>query len=648
MQQENTPLSPAENPQMEQEAADNTKVSQIPETTMNLEHAEEHQFFQDPDHEPEENASRQAELQQADPDLWQEDLPHVLSKFRKLKAEGAFLKDFERFNQYKNRLFQLFDQARDQAYQKFLQNREDEKEEFDYQPSAEEKEARKLLEKVQAEIHEEKKRREREMEKNLLKKQDILDEMRKAMQDLPVQEAIKRMNELRAQWREIGPVPPHKSAEIWASYRHWNEVFAKNLELDRVLYEEELRRNLAQKEEILRGLENLLKMPSAFKAVQFVQPFRKKWAETGPVPREKSRELFEQFKALLDKIYERRNEEYRKLQELWQKNKEAKEALIAKAQEITEGTLDNFSQYQEKLKQLDELLHQWKQIGRTSPRDAESLWERFAQVRSQLHKRWNDFKKKREEEWRHNLEKKLQLIEQAERLLNPDNWKAATAEMLKLQEQWKSIGPVGKEKSEEIWKKFRDVQDRFFEARRAFLDEIPKTYQKNKEAKEALINTIENFEVPEGYSFKDALSQVKAFRQEFQSIGHVALEDKKTLEERFDKAIERFLQRFQVDRKKAEAESFKMRIQEMTANGSVMLDKLKNEMRSLRLKTEKLRAEMNQLENNLRFFQSGKNSEALRKPFEEKLEAVREQLKESEARLLTVQLALKKAEAKSA
>lgn len=615
---------------------------------MNAESPEEQHFYQDPDHEPEENASRQAELQQADPDLWQEDLPQVLSKFRKLKAEGVFLKDFERFNQYKTRLYQLFDQARDQAYQRFIQNRDDDKDEFEYQPGAEEKEARKLLEKVQAEIQEEKKRREREMEQNLLKKQDILDEMRKAMQDLPVQEAIKRMNELRARWRETGPVPPHKSAEIWASYRHWNEQFAKHLELDRALYEEELRRNLAQKEEILKGLENLLKMPSAFKAVQFVQPYRKKWAETGPVPREKAKELFEQFKDLLDKIYERRNEEYRKLQELWQKNKEAKEALIAKAQEVAEGTLENFAQYQEKLKQLDELLRQWKQIGRTAPQDAESLWEQFAQVRTQVHKKWYEFKKKREEEWRRNLEKKLQLIEQAEKLLNPDNWKSATAEMLKLQDQWKAIGPVGKEKSEEIWKKFREIQDRFFEARKAFLEEIPKIYQKNKEAKEALIAAIENFEVPEGYSYKDALGQVKTWRQEFQAIGHVAMADKKPLEERFDNVITRFLQRFEGDRKKAEAESFKMRIQEMTANGGAMLEKLKNEERSLRLRTERLRAEVNQLENNLRFFQFAKNADALRKPYEEKLQVVKEQLKDSEARLLTVQLALKKVEAKSA
>lgn len=615
---------------------------------MNAESPEEQHFYQDPDHEPEENASRQAELQQADPDLWQEDLPQVLSKFRKLKAEGVFLKDFERFNQYKTRLYQLFDQARDQAYQRFIQNRDDDKDEFEYQPGAEEKEARKLLEKVQAEIQEEKKRREREMEQNLLKKQDILDEMRKAMQDLPVQEAIKRMNELRAQWRETGPVPPHKSAEIWASYRHWNEQFAKHLELDRALYEEELRRNLAQKEEILKGLENLLKMPSAFKAVQFVQPYRKKWAETGPVPREKAKELFEQFKDLLDKIYERRNEEYRKLQELWQKNKEAKEALIAKAQEVAEGTLENFAQYQEKLKQLDELLRQWKQIGRTAPQDAESLWEQFAQLRTQVHKKWYEFKKKREEEWRRNLEKKLQLIEQAEKLLNPDNWKSATAEMLKLQDQWKAIGPVGKEKSEEIWKKFREIQDRFFEARKAFLEEIPKIYQKNKEAKEALIAAIENFEVPEGYSYKDALGQVKTWRQEFQAIGHVAMADKKPLEERFDNVITRFLQRFEGDRKKAEAESFKMRIQEMTANGGAMLEKLKNEERSLRLRTERLRAEVNQLENNLRFFQFAKNADALRKPYEEKLQVVKEQLKDSEARLLTVQLALKKVEAKSA
>ncbi|MCS6979325.1 MAG: DUF349 domain-containing protein [Flavobacteriales bacterium] len=595
------------------------------------------------DSESEESESQQADLNQADPELYFEDLAQVLTRFRKLVHEGAFLKNPSLFYQYKNRFHQLFDQAREQAEEKFQQNRSEEDDAFEYTPTAEEKEARKLLERAESELREAKKRRERELQENLLKKEDILDEMRLTLQNLPVQEAIKKMGELRQRWRETGPVPASKSEEIWKNYQHWNQMFTQLLERDKELFEEELRKNLAEKEKIILGLETLLQMPSALKAVQFIQPYRKKWAETGPVPKEKSKELFERFKSVLDKIYSRRNEELQKLREIWQKNKEAKEALVLKAMEVAERPIENYAQYKDALAQLNELMHQWKQVGRTSFEDTESLWNRFSEPRKLVNKKWQDWRRKRNYEFRKNAEEKEKIIQEAQQLLSPDNWKEATQHMLKLQEKWKNIGPAGKERSEELWKKFREIQDAFFQKKKAFFDEIPKIYQKNKEAKEALISRIENFEVPEGFHYDQALQEVKSWRQEFSQIGHVPLADKASLEERFNEVVDRFLARFQADRKKAERDSFRVKIQEMQENGAVDTDKLKAEVRGLRQKIEKLRAEMNQLENNLKFFQFAKNAEALKKPYEQKLGQVKEQIEVQEARLHTLQLALKKA-----
>src|SRR5690606_31364994 len=42
-------------------------------------------------------------------------------------------------------------------------------------------------------------------------------------------------------------------------------------------------------------------------------------------------------------------------------------------------------------------------------------------------------------------------------------WDQAAAEMKKLQAQWKTIGPVRKNKSDAIWTRFRAAADRFFE-----------------------------------------------------------------------------------------------------------------------------------------------------------------------------------------
>lgn len=149
--------------------------------------------------------------------------------------------------------------------------------------------------------------------------------------------------------------------------------------------------------------------------------------------------------------------------------------------------------------------------------------------------------------------------------------------------------------------------------------------------------------MPDGFHYDQALLEVKSWRQEFSQIGHVPLVDKASLEERFNNVVNHFLARFQADRKKAERDSFRVKIQEMQENGVVNTDKLKAEVRGLRQKIEKLRAEMNQLENNLKFFQFAKNAEALKKPYEQKLGQVKEQIEVQEARLHTLQLALKKA-----
>lgn len=617
---------------------------EAPETTDTDRTSNVLQDFQIPeDHlDSEESDSQQAALQQADPDLFHLDLPELLKRLKKLHAEKAFLKSFDRYYQYKNRFLQLLEQAREQARQKFLTFRDEDTDEFHYEPSNEIKEAQKILDKIFQEIQEEKKRREKELQQNLLKKQDILDEMRKALQELPVQEAMTRMNELRKQWRETGPVPRAENEKIWNSYKYWNEQFVRLLEIDREIYEEELRRNLEEKEKILQGLENLLKMPP-LRAASYVPHYRKLWAEAGPVPKDKSQEIFDKFKELLGKIYERRNAEIQKLKELWQKNKEQKEELIRKAHEISEAPLETFAQYKERIAQHEELLRQWKLIGRTSPRDTELLWSEFSQQRQVLHKKWQELRKKRQQEWQENLRIKQSIIEEARTLLSPDNWKAATNRMVQLMEKWRTVGPVGKEHAETVWNQFREIRDKFYEARKAYYEEIPKVYQRNKEAKLQLIAQINNFSEPNGFDYRKIIEQVKTWRRQFQDIGHVALNEKAELEEKFNEAINGFLKRHSVDRREAEKVRYRHHIQELSASNENGLNKLKAEERALRAKIERLTAEINQLENNLRFFQFAKNAESLVKPYEQKLSQAREQLQLQEDKLKTLRLAIKKA-----
>ena len=62
-----------------------------------------------------------------------------------------------------------------------------------------------------------------------------------------------------------------------------------------------------------------------------------------------------------------------------------------------------------------------------------------------------------------NAEKKEALVARAEALAHSTDWVGAAGELKRLQSEWKTIGPVKKQKSEVLWTRFRGACDEFFE-----------------------------------------------------------------------------------------------------------------------------------------------------------------------------------------
>src|SRR5665811_1165274 len=66
---------------------------------------------------------------------------------------------------------------------------------------------------------------------------------------------------------------------------------------------------------------------------------------------------------------------------------------------------------------------------------------------------------------RDSLQLKTELCIQAEALQESTEWKATSDALIKLQKEWKEIGPVPRKQSERCWKRFRKVRnerDKFF------------------------------------------------------------------------------------------------------------------------------------------------------------------------------------------
>src|SRR5262249_22398419 len=69
----------------------------------------------------------------------------------------------------------------------------------------------------------------------------------------------------------------------------------------------------------------------------------------------------------------------------------------------------------------------------------------------------------RKEVWSTNLAKKEALCARAETLAMSIEWDRSAAEIRRLQAEWKTIGPVRRNKSEALWQRFRAAADTFFD-----------------------------------------------------------------------------------------------------------------------------------------------------------------------------------------
>lgn len=97
----------------------------------------------------------------------------------------------------------------------------------------------------------------------------------------------------------------------------------------------------------------------------------------------------------------------------------------------------------------------------------------------------------RQERLEEALTLKNELIQKAESLKKSTDWNKTAAELQQLQQEWKEAGFAGAEVDQQLWEKFRAINDYFFEARSAYFTNQSKLREEAKSVKESLIQKAE-------------------------------------------------------------------------------------------------------------------------------------------------------------
>ncbi|MFH1160688.1 MAG: DUF349 domain-containing protein [bacterium] len=466
---------------------------------------------------------------------------------------------------------------------------------------------------------------------NLKKKLQILEDLRQLINS---EETLKKTYDefkvLQDQWKEIGMVPRSEINNLWQNYHFLVEKFFEKVKLNKELKDLDLKKNLEAKIELCEKTEELLLETSLLKSFKQLQKYHDEWKEIGPVPSDKKDEIWERFKNTTDKINERRREHYNRIEEEQTRNLETKTALCKQAEEVLTLRNESLKEWQDHTHKVNEFLKIWKSVGPVPQKHNTEIWSRFKTCLDIFFANKKEFFDKLKDQQMHNYNLKLELCVQAEAAKTSTDWKKTTNDLIRLQEEWKKIGPVPRKHADKIWKRFRTACDEFFNTKSSYFSNIHTHEEENLKKKNELLQQLKEY--PFGENKNENLKALKEFQRHWTEVGYVPIKEKEHLQNEFRTLVNQHLDKLKISEVEMTAVSYQSRMEAMK-NDPQARKLMGRERDNLMAKISKLRDDINLWENNIGFLAKSKNAIILKVEFEKKIDKAKSELKVMEAKL---------------
>jgi len=391
-----------------------------------------------------------------------------------------------------------------------------------------------------------------------------------------------------------------------------------------------MKKNLELKIELCEKTEELLIETSIIKSFKQLQKFHEEWKEIGPVPQEQNDEIWERFKTATDKINERRREHYGQLQEEQEQNLLAKTGLCEQVEELISTMPNDMKGWQDQTNKMNELFNVWKSIGRAPKKENVEIWDRFKGSMNTFYTNKKEFLNSIKQEQMNNYNLKVDLCVEAESLKDSTDWKKTTQDLIRLQQDWKKIGPIPRKHSDKIWKRFRAACDEFFNNKSSHFSSVHENEQQNMEKKLEIIENIKKHKFTADKTKN--LDLLKDFQRAWMEIGYVPMKEKENLQKQYREVIDARLDELKISSTELSNASYNTRME--AVKDSPDADRVyRKEISFLSNKINKIKDDINLWENNLGFFANSKKADVLKKEFEQKLDKAKQEVAAMEAKV---------------
>ncbi|WP_108868603.1 DUF349 domain-containing protein [Aquimarina aquimarini] len=465
---------------------------------------------------------------------------------------------------------------------------------------------------------------------NLKRRLELIEELKGLLNvDENINTTYNHFKSIQERWRNAGPIPRDKYNTVWNTYHHHTENFYDFLHLNREFRDLDFKHNLEQKLKIIERATELAQETDVNRSFRELQLLHKMWKEDlGPVGKEFREPIWEKFSALTKQIHENRQNYFKDLDKVYEKNLEVKREIITKIIGVSIDHPKNHNGWQQKIKEIEALRDDFFKAGKVPSNVNEQTWSDFKTAVRDFNRNKNTFYKGLKKDQFNNLSKKMELIQIAEDNKDSDDYEVTTPLMKKIQSDWKKIGHVPRKDSDRIWKRFKDACNAYFDKIHAERDEA------NKEEIVALENKQKHLETIKGITLSgDPDADLKTIKEDiavWKTLGRVPYK-KKNIESEYNKILDKLFQQLNLSRKETELIKYENKLNTLSSQTDDRA--LRNEQNFIRKKIDEVNGEIRQLENNLLFFKHASDDNPMVMDVNKNIEKHRETLEVWKAKL---------------
>jgi len=231
--------------------------------------------------------------------------------------------------------------------------------------------------------------------------------------------------------------------------------------------------------------------------------------------------------------------------------KKKEENLAVKLQIIEE--LKNLVENQEDLSKtfpaFRAIQARWRESGPVPAKNVKDVYDTYQHNVEKFYDYVKINNELRDLDFKKNLETKERLCRQAEELIGWDNIVNAFAQLQKLHEEWKELGPVDKEHRESIWERFKEATAQINKKHQAHFEGLKEQQKDNLSRKSVLCEKAEEVaetECKDSNDWNTASKKIEELQKEWKTIGFASKKENQKIYDRFRAACDKFFERKRV------------------------------------------------------------------------------------------------------